>query len=95
MKSFIFTITEGRTPRDGSGTPKTVRVYQIIKNEPQYMGDMTDTFVSDFQLFMRCAEFYKWLPKSAFIRSESSGGYKYGSAWTIREAGVAKVRQVC
>lgn len=91
MKHFIYTWHEF-LPRNGY--PRyTVRLYQIVRNTPKFVGDFSDNFVSEFQLVMQALEAHKALPKRAFVRSQL-GGYKYGHADLLREAGVADVRRV-
>lgn len=91
MKSFVYTYSE-RTPRNGH-TEKTVRIFQVVRNTPVFIGMHTETFVSEFQLFMIAAEHYKILPKKAFERNQF-GGYVYGAAHSMRGAGIANVNQV-
>ena len=88
MKHFIYTYSEGKAPRDGSGIIKTVRIYQVKRNKPEFVAEGSATFVSEFQLVMQVAEKHKLLPKKAFARN-AHGGLKYCSAWSAEQAGIA------
>lgn len=91
MKHFIYTW-HVFTPRNGF--PRyTVRLYQIVRNTPRFIGVLSDNFVSEFQLVMQALEAYKALPKRAFELSQF-GGHKYCEAYLLREAGIADVRRV-
>lgn len=91
MKRFIYTMRE-YTPHTGY-TFYTVRVYRIVRGVPVFIGALTDSFVSEFQLVMMALEKYKALPKRAFELSQF-GGHKYCQAYLLREAGIADVRRV-
>ena len=89
MKHFIYTYSESKPPRDGSGIVKTVRIYQVKRNKPELVAEGSDTFVSEFQLVMQTAEKAKLLPKKAFARNKSNGCLIYGSAWSLDQAEIA------
>lgn len=93
MKSFIYTYSEGRAPRNGSGIVKTVCIYRIVRNEPRFVCKESDTFVSQFQLVMQALERAKALPRAAFKRHQF-GGYFYGNASHMRECGVASIHNI-
>lgn len=94
MKSFIYTIREGKAPHDGSGISKTVRVYQIVRGKPRLTNTRTEKFVSEFQLCMMALETTHVLPKAAFAVHEFAGSYKYGAPHLLEEAGFARVTQI-
>lgn len=89
MKHFIYTYSEGKAPRDGSGIVKTVRIYRVKRNKPEFVAEGSDTFVSEFQLVMQVAEKAKLLPKKAFSRNKANGCLIYGSSWSLDQAGIA------
>lgn len=91
MKTFIYNYSEGRTPGDGSGRKKTVRIWVIKRNKPEFVIEHTDTFVDEFQLVMDALQRVKALPKASFQRGGPSNTRKYQSAFTLREAGIADV----
>lgn len=66
MKHFVYTFTE-KTPRGGH-TQYTIKIYQIKKNVPHYLGSMTDTFTGEGQLFLDALESFKLFPKIWFKR---------------------------
>lgn len=94
MKSFIYTIREGKAPRDGSGISKTVTIYRIVRGKPIHATTYTDTFMGDFQLTMMALEYAKLLPRAAFAVHEFAGSHKYGYAGALEEAGFARITQV-
>lgn len=94
MKSFIYTYSEGKAPRDGSGIKKTVHVYQLVKGTPKLIATRTDTFVSEFQLVMDAMEQVKALPRKAFEKNPNTGSRIYGTAWALREDGIANINGV-
>ena len=53
MLYFIYTYAE---KVKAGHCHKTVRIYKIKKNLPVFMGEMTDTFVDEFQLVMMAME---------------------------------------
>jgi len=91
VKSFIYTITS-RCHRNGY-TTKTCVVYRVKRGVPKHVATSREQFVSDFQLFMMTAEANKLLPRAAFKRHQF-GGYEYGIAPALQNAGFAKVTQV-
>lgn len=93
MRSFIYTYSESKPPRDGSGMVKTVKVYRIKRNQVEFVIELKDTFVSEFQLVMMALEKAKALPKSAFIENQF-GSYLYASAFCLKKAGIATVKGI-
>lgn len=93
MKHFIYTYTEGKSPRDGSGIVKTVRIYRVKRNKPELVAEGSDTFVSEFQLVMQVAENNKLLPKKTFTRNQY-GGNMYGNNWALEQAGIASFTRI-
>lgn len=93
MKHFIYTFSEHKARSDCAYT-KTVRLYAIKKGELEFVGDLSDTFVSEFQLVMMCAEKYKALPKKYFVRSDTHGGYVYCNAWKMKQDKIANFQKV-
>jgi len=93
MLHFIYTFSEHKSKRESAFT-KTVRLYRIKKNIPIFVGELSDSFVSEFQLVMMTAEKYKALPKSVFTENKATGGYKYSSAYSIENAGIATFNKV-
>lgn len=91
MLYFIYTYAE---KAKGGTTHKTVRIYKIKKNLPVFMGEMTDTYVSEFQLVMMAMQEFKLLPAKAFEKNDNTGGFKYFYASGLREAGIAEVVRV-
>lgn len=90
MLYFIYTYAE----KVKSGTTrKTVRIYKIKKNMPVFMGEMSETYVSEFQLVMLAMEGFKLLPTKAFEKG-LSGGYLYYYASGLRDAGIAHITRV-
>lgn len=94
MKSFIYTVREGKTPRDGSGTKKSVTIYRVARNTPVCVAKYTDTFMGDFQMVMVALEHNKLLPKAAFAVHEFAGSYKYGLAHLLEAAGFARFTRI-
>jgi hypothetical protein len=92
MLHFIYTYSEHKRRNDY--TLKTVRIYRIKKNVPELVAEASDTFVSEFQLFMETAETYRLLPEKAFERSEHHGGVILGTAYALENAGIAKVTRI-
>lgn len=94
MKYFIYTFQEGKVPRDGSGALKTVRIHEILNNEPVFIGEYSDKFVSEFQLVMEAFEKFRCLEASAFERSPHHSCMINASAWTLKEKGIASVTRI-
>ena len=92
VKSFVFTWSEGKPPRDGSGVKKTVRVWRIVRNQPILIGTDTQSFVSKDQHVLMCLEKNKALPKKAFERGPS-GGYAH-MLWSLKEKGIARITEI-
>lgn len=90
MKHFIYTYSEKRLR---GATIKTVRIYGVKKNDPVFMGQLSDTFVSEFQLVMQALESYHLLPPAAFERT-ASHSLRYGTAYDLREARIASITRV-
>ena len=93
MKHFVYTFSEHKAKNDCAYT-KTVRLYAIKKGECVHIGDLSDTFISEFQLVMMCAEKHKALPKKYFVRSDNSGGYAYCNAWKMKQDKIANFQKV-
>lgn len=90
MKSFIYTYAERQ--RKGH-TVKTVRIYTVRNNTPAFVGQFSDTFVSEFQLVMAALESFRLLPSSAFVKTPSQS-LLYGTAYDLREANIANITRV-
>jgi len=94
MLHFIYTYEEKDRKSNGSWhCHKTVKIYKIKRNEPVLIGTLTETYVSEFQLFMMCAEINKAMPKSAFAK-HANGSRIYGAAWLLKEAGIASITRI-
>lgn len=94
MKHFIYTYNEKDRRHNGVWrSHKTVRIFRVVRNEPTFVAEMTETYVSEFQLVMMCAEANKLLPKRAFER-HPGGSYKYGQAYLLKEAGIASFTRI-
>lgn len=94
MRHFVYTYSE-RRPRGSMAMLKTVRIWRIKAKtcELERIGDFSDTYVDKFQLVMESLEMVKALPATAFERNQF-GGYKYGTAWTLKEAGIAAITEI-
>lgn len=68
---------------------KTAKVWQVVKNKPVFVGEMTDTFVDEHQLVMQILEKENALPKKCFARSPTTNMRIYGSATSLRDDGFA------
>lgn len=90
MLHFIYTYAE---KVKGGTTHKTVRIYKIKKNMPVFMGEMSETYVSEFQLVMMAMEAFKLMPARAFEKGPS-GGHLYHYAAGLLEAGIAHITRV-
>lgn len=104
MKHYVFTRTEGRGRRDGTGgTPYTVRIWRIVKGRAVKVTEHTETFVSPFQQVLNAMEAFAdgvsgnqrqhCLPKAAF-KKNPFGGWEYGLPMSLREAGIASFDEV-
>ena len=93
MIHLIYTYSEHKSKSDCAYT-KTVRLYRIKKGNVEFVGELSDTYVSEFQLVMQCAQHYKALPKKAFKVSETQGGYVYCNAWKLKEYNIANIQKV-
>ena len=91
MLYFIYTYAE--KVRKGH-CYKTVRIYKVKKNLPVFMGEMTDTFVDEFQLVMQAMEQFQLLPAKAFEKAPNTGGLKYYYKASLIEAGIAHITRV-
>ena len=89
MKHFIYTYSEKSYSRGGSAVEKTVRIYQVKRNKPEFVAEGRGFFVSEFQLVMETVEKARLLPKKAFTRHKANGCLLYGSAWSLDQAGIA------
>lgn len=94
MRHFIYTFSQGKPPRNGSGVKKTANVYEIQDNVPSLVGSDTDSFVDEFQLVMNILESTGSLPQSAFERNAHNSTRKYPSAYSLEAAGFAKVTRI-
>lgn len=92
MRHFLMQYSEYKG-RNDYAVKKTVRIWRIIRNEPRFVGEMTETFVDQFQLFMMCAQKYKAMPRAAFVENQF-GGYKYCNKSSIKDAGFATVHEI-
>ena len=90
MLYFIYTYRE--TTRGGH-TRKTVRIYRVKKNLPVFVGELEETYVSEFQLVMMCLKEYRLLPPRAFEQGHC-GGFKYSMSYDLEQAGIATIRRV-
>lgn len=94
MKKFIYTYSEGKAPRDGSGILKSCVIYKITRDDVVEVARGYDRFVSEFQLVLDTMEQGKLLPKKAFARNPESNGRLFASAWALKQAGFASVTRV-
>lgn len=94
MKSFLFTLTEGKAPRDGSGIKRTVKVYRIRRNKPEFVGELTEAFMGGFQMVMEVLRDKRALPRAAFEKNPKIGGYRYSTAYCLERAGFASVVEI-
>lgn len=62
MKTFIYTITKGRRQPNGY-TPKTIKAWRIVNNQPRYLGSMTHYCMTESQMFMEMIRTHNLLPK--------------------------------
>lgn len=93
MKSYIYTRSEGKPPRDGSGVKYTLKLYRIVRGSPVYLGKDVDSFCSDFQ---QCRDLMKKLgewPKAADAVG-ADGRQKYYYPEQLREAGIVNINQI-
>lgn len=93
MKYFIYTYSEGKPPRDGSGILKTVRIYEVRKNIPTLICSYSDNFVSEWQLVMQALEQAEALPPATF-HIGPSGSYEFANQYCLRVSGIAHVSKV-
>jgi hypothetical protein len=94
MKHYIWTYSEGRPPRDGSGIVKTVRIWRIKNNRPVFIVERKATFESPFQMVMEAMQTLKGeLPRKCFARNHF-GGMAYGNAWGLQNDGIATFTQI-
>lgn len=98
MKRYIYTWSE-KTPRMRHGwgyTKYTVRIYRITRTGVEFLVQMTDTFVSEFQLVLMALETVKGphaAPRKLFARSPM-GGHACGNAWVARKEGLADITRI-
>lgn len=93
MKSFIYTYTEqSKVPTDGSGRKKTVKIWQVVRNEPKLLGEVTDTFVNEHQLVFQALEQFKALP-ARFFAKDANNGRRY-TVTALQEQGVARIHSL-
>lgn len=105
MKSYIYTYSEkDRKHAEVWHCHKTVRVYRMVRNEPVFLIERTDTFVDQFQLVLDAMWEFREnavspalkahnLPKAAFEK-HPTGGWKHCYAYKLQEAGIATFRQL-
>lgn len=106
MKSYIYTYSEKDRKHGGvRHCHKTVRIYRVVRNEPVFLLQRTDTFVDQFQLVMDAMHEFTYstvegdelakhgLPTKAFEK-HPSGGWKHYTADRLRELGIASFHQV-
>ena len=91
MLYFIYTYAE---KVKAGHCHKTVRIYKIKKNLPVFMGEMTDTFVDEFQLVMMAMEAFKLLPAHTFERNPTTGSLTYHYKASLVDAGIAHITRV-
>lgn len=104
MKYYAYTITEKWIARS-SHTQKTIKVYKINKNRMKILFTRVDTFVDDYQMFIKSMEIvgagkgnyepldrYDRLPSKAFERN-AVGGWKY-HPYDLEQMGIAVVQQI-
>lgn len=91
MKTFIYTYNEGASPGDGSGTPKTVEVWQIKRNKPVLIGSRTAAFIGEFALVMDTLQEHRALPAAAFASRQGTSARVHKSANSLATAGIADV----
>lgn len=96
MLSFIYTYSEVERPKRNGHTHKTVRVFRVKRNKVVLIAEGTDTYVSEFQLVLQTLEAHRLiagLPLRAYDRNPM-GGWTYGTAWALKEAGIADIQRV-
>lgn len=91
MKHFAYSFSEGKASRDGSGVERTIRLYRIVRNTPEFLIEVSASYLNEWQLVMDGLEKVKALPQAAFARNPGTGALKYKSAWALKEAGIASV----
>lgn len=94
MRTFIYTYNEVERPKRNGHTYKTVRIFRIKRNKPVFVAEATDTFVDPFQLVLQTLEEKKALPRKAFARNPASNSCVYGTAWAMKEAGIADIQRI-
>jgi hypothetical protein len=94
MKRFIFTVSEGKAPRGGSGITYYCRIYQIKRNDVEFIGRGSGNHVGASQLVLETMEKLKLLPKKAFVRNPNTGGMVHASLWSMKNAGIADITLV-
>jgi hypothetical protein len=93
MIHFIYTYTKRDIKHAGTWTcHKTVEIYKVTRNVPKRVARLTETFVSEFQLFMRCAEVNKLMPKKAFERTKCASFAH--NAMELQTMGIATITRV-
>ncbi len=90
MKSFVYTY---KGIPHAFGFSKTVRVYRIIKNRLQFIGELTDSYVDEFQLVMKVLERNNALPAVCFARN-TNGCRIYNSAQKLEEDSFAVIERI-
>lgn len=94
MRHFIYTYSETKPPRDGSGAKKTVNVYEIENNIPRQVATRTESFVNEFQLVLNALEENAILPAFVFERNPHNSARIYGSEYSLEQAGIAKISRI-
>lgn len=94
MIHLIYTFTEAKAPRDGSGIKKTARVYRIKRGSPELIVSRTDTFVDEGQLVLEALATVRKeqrLPPAMFEKNQFGG---YPMLWTLRDKGIININKV-
>jgi hypothetical protein len=91
VKSFIYTFHEKRKQ---PACVYTVRIYQIVRGVPVFKGELSDTYVSEFQIVLLCMQAFKMVPKKAFETNPNTGGMKLSYASDAKYAGFFQITRV-
>lgn len=93
MLSFIYTYSS-TYGRGNAARLHKVTIYRVKNNQPFFVAEGYDTFVSEFQLVMETMEKHKLLPKKAFARSPVTNGMIYAWPSGLEQAGIARINRV-
>lgn len=95
MKTYIYTRTEKTRSRGGVYvTEYTLKMHQIIRGKAlKFVGEDTDSFVSDWQQARDLLKKLKLWPKAADA-VDNHGRPLYHYASQLREAGIINVHQL-